>query len=530
MTVAAVPPLAFLDTLLWLDGRPLVLEPYRRRLFEAAFSLGPDGLSIYSMILSGRSKKNGKTLDLDLAGAYSLLFRDSPQGSDCFLLANDEDQAEDDLDLLKKLVRANPRVEAELTIRTKWIERKDDRGVLRVLPARDVAGAHGKTGVFIGWDEIHEYRDYSLLEALSPDPTRRAALTWITSYDSLWHVPGRPLYDLVQRGKRGDDPRMLFSWYSGTYTTDPEFAGEDVTPEQRANPSMGSWTNPHYLEEQKRRLPSHKYRRLHLNIGGQPEGAFYSSERILGAVVEGRRSLPFVAGRRYFAFVDMSGGSSDDATLAIAHREEDGRAVLDLVVDQGPRPPFDPRLAVKKFAGLLREYGISRVTGDAYAGQTFRADFQGQQQIAYEVAAGSTSDRYQRFEPRLNAGEVELLDEPKLVEQLTGLVMRGGKVTHLAGDHDDWAASVSGCLNLAADLQAQHATGGMFDRFRGEPISGWWPAPWGGEVEYRDRSVWNGIVPRHTDSAGRHLPPWARIVEGRIVGYVEAPKEKPCTS
>jgi len=59
----------------------------------------------------------------------------------------------------------------------------------------------------------------------------------------------------------------------------------------------------------------------------------------------------------------MSGGSSDDATLAIGHSE--GRRV---VLDQGQRPPFDPRVAVKRFAQVLREYGMSAVAGDAYAG------------------------------------------------------------------------------------------------------------------------------------------------------------------
>jgi hypothetical protein len=62
------------------------------------------------------------------------------------------------------------------------------------------------------------------------------------------------------------------------------------------------------------------------------------------------------AGITYRAFVDMSGGSSDDATLAIAHKDANGRAVLDLVIDQGQRPPFDPRKAVARFANVLNEY------------------------------------------------------------------------------------------------------------------------------------------------------------------------------
>src|SRR5215469_11966520 len=62
----------------------------------------------------------------------------------------------------------------------------------------------------------------------------------------------------------------------------------------------------------------------------------------------------------------MSGGSSDDAVLAIAHHDvETGRAVLDLLVSQTGKPPFNPRHAVRKFAGILKAWGLRRVHGDA---------------------------------------------------------------------------------------------------------------------------------------------------------------------
>jgi hypothetical protein len=44
------------------------------------------------------------------------------------------------------------------------------------------------------------------------------------------------------------------------------------------------------------------------------------------------------------------------------------------VLNQGPPPPFDPRKAVERFTAILKEYGVSHVTGDNYAGQTLKAD------------------------------------------------------------------------------------------------------------------------------------------------------------
>lgn len=445
-------PLEFFGHLRWLDGRPLLqtIEPYRRKVFsDVLYTFDSDGRPTYSLALCGRAKKNWKTSDLILAALYRLLAWKSPQGNDCFVLANDEEQAGDDLDLAKKLVGVNPSLERQVRVTAKAIERSDGRGVLQILPAGDVVGQHGKTYLFVGFDEIHGYRDHALFEALAPDPTRRDALTWITSYNALRHTPGVPLYDFMQAGKRGDDSRMFFSWYGGDFTTDPAFA--EVSPEERANPSMASWDAPGYLEQQRRRLPTHRYRRLHLNLPGAPDGAAFSAESVMAAIVSGRRRLPSEAERKYHAFVDMSGGSSDDAVLGIAHFDETTkRGVLDLLVSQTGKPPFNPRAAVAKFVTHLRQYGLSHVVGDAYAGETFRADFT-ENGIGYTVAGTSKSEIYDRFEPLLNAGAVELLDVPELQEQLLTLVLRNGKVDHQPGDHDDYANAAAGAIDLATN-------------------------------------------------------------------------------
>ena len=116
--------------------------------------------------------------------------------------------------------------------------------------------------------------------------------------------------------------------------------------------------------------------------------------------------------------------------------------------------PFNPRDAVRKFAVVLKSWGLSQVTGDAYAGQTFRRDFE-DLGISYSVSSLTKSEIYDAFEPRLNAGEVELLDDGKLQEQLLTLVIRGGKIDHQSGDHDDWANAACGAIALAAVRSAE---------------------------------------------------------------------------
>jgi hypothetical protein len=51
-----------------------------------------------------------------------------------------------------------------------------------------------------------------------------------------------------------------------------------------------------------------------------------SRDVVEAAILPGRHELPPAAGINYTAFVDPSGGSSDSMTLAIAHRDKDGRA------------------------------------------------------------------------------------------------------------------------------------------------------------------------------------------------------------
>jgi hypothetical protein len=443
--VATVSVLDFFHRLVWLEGSPLlrVVEPYRLRLFERFFDeRDASGRPRYNLGLFGRSKKNWKSADLVLAALYALQ-SDSPSGAQCYLLANDEGQAGDDLELAKKLVEVNPTLLGDyLKVQKAIIERRDGGGFLQILPAQDAVGAHGKTFRFCGFDEVHGYRTWDILEAMQPDPTRLDAQTWITSYASIYHKPGVPLFDMSKAGREGADPRMLFSWYAADFTTDPAFAGLD--PESRANPSRSSWPNQDYLQQQRRRLPAHKFRRLHLNLPGLPEGSAFQPDPVMNAVVRGLVARLTERHLEYRAFVDMSGGSSDDAVLAIAHLEGE-RAVLDRIEDQGPRPPFDPRLAVERFVDILREFGLSTVTGDRYAGETFRMDF-ARHGVDYALATQPRSKLYEATQPWLNGGRVLLLDVPTLEQQFLSLVWRGGKIDHPVGEHDDYANAVAGVV------------------------------------------------------------------------------------
>jgi hypothetical protein len=77
---------------------------------------------------------------------------------------------------------------------------------------------------------------------------------------------------------------------------------------------------------------------------------FIAREVVDAAVVAGRHELSPIPGLSYVGFVDPSGGSADSMTLAIAHRDRNGHAVLDAVRER--RPPFSPEAVVTEFSAL----------------------------------------------------------------------------------------------------------------------------------------------------------------------------------
>lgn len=179
--------------------------------------------------------------------------------------------------------------------------------------------------------------------------------------------------------------------------------------------------------------------------------SFISVEVVESRIVPGTFELAPVSGLSYVGFVDPSGGSgSDSMTLAIAH-ERDGSGVLDLLREI--QAPFSPENACSEFSDALRRYGLSEVQGDRYGGDWPREQF-AKRGINYRPSEKTRSELYLALLPALMSGQVELLDNQRLVNQLVGLerrTARGGKdsVDHGSGAHDDVANAAAGALVLA---------------------------------------------------------------------------------
>jgi hypothetical protein len=229
---------------------------------------------------------------------------------------------------------------------------------------------------------------------------------------------------------------------------------------------------------------------------------FVSPAVVKAATVAGRQELAPCSMRpakgneseprrfHYFAFVDVSGGSSDAYTLAVAHWDREiphldatgqpktqqaldakgeprvdpdgraimapvkGKAVLDYV--RAWAAPFNPKAVTREAAQDVKRYHLVWVTGDAYAGlwpSTEWADHG----IGYHVSEKDKHHIYKDALPTLNSGFVELLDRESTNAQIKDLDRRvtptgQERIDHKPGGHDDEANAALGALELAYRL------------------------------------------------------------------------------
>jgi len=178
---------------------------------------------------------------------------------------------------------------------------------------------------------------------------------------------------------------------------------------------------------------------------------FFDPQCLEACVAVGRHDIAPLEKLAYRAFVDPSGGSKDDFSIAIGHADGE-RTVVDLV--RGWTPPFNPTGVVAEIASILKTYGITGVTGDRYAGEWPREQFR-LHGIMYQVSDMDRSKLYLEMLPRVNATMVELPDDDKLSRQLRNLERKRGtagrdRVDHRPGEHDDLANAVAGLVALLA--------------------------------------------------------------------------------
>ena len=179
----------------------------------------------------------------------------------------------------------------------------------------------------------------------------------------------------------------------------------------------------------------------------------YLTDELIEAAMPGRlKSGPRLSS---VAFVDMSGGVSDAAALAVAHSETvEGTSIVRLDHLEVVEAPHEPAAVAARFAKTLHGFGLNRVTGDRYSAGWVVGAFE-KHGIKYEQSELDKSAIYGEVLPLFSERRAELPEDRRLMTELRLLERKpraGGRpdsVDHAPRAHDDAANAACGALWLA---------------------------------------------------------------------------------
>jgi hypothetical protein len=339
---------------------PIRFEPWQREHILKPVIEKVDGKRRWDTFLIGIGKKNGKSTLAACVATHALLLDDP--NPEVYSAAGDKDQARIIFNFTKRAFERSVGLRPLVKIYKDAIERVDGNGVYRVL-ASDSSGSHGLNASCVIWDEIWNQPTYDLWEALTHSPARANPFHFIVTYAGYEARAGNLLWDLYSRGIRGDDPNMYTFWRSG----------------QDANPA--SWITSDYLARQRKRLPDHIFRRLHLNEWAINEATrvFRIPQECWQGAFEDCISDKNCPGSAYCVGIDLA-KSRDNTAWAIIRR--DVKPVR--LVDFGKLSHIDYTQQVEILAAKLKRFGNPKALVDASAAGAAVIELMRQQGIAVE--------------------------------------------------------------------------------------------------------------------------------------------------
>lgn len=424
----------FLKALFALPMDDAELEVYKRHTGRTEPPAEP-----FNEVWGIVGRRGGKSLIMALLATYLACFRDyrphlAPgEVATIPLIATDRKQAR----TLHRYVRGF----LEVPMLARMVERETTESFElrnRVVIEIHTASFRSIRGYSIPVAVCDEVAFWLSDSSASPDFEILAALR-----PALASIPGSMLICASSpHAKRGE----LYRAYRRYHGVD----GADVLTWQAETRAMNAGIPESVVKQAYERDPD----RAKAEFGAQfrdDVSGFVQREIVEGCVSPGVFERGQLDGQSYLGFVDPSGGSSDSMTLAIGHAEG-SRIIVDCIREA--RPPFSPEDVTRDFADTLKSYGVRSCEGDRYAGEWPREAFS-KHGIRYDASAKPKNELYKDLLPKLNAGQIDLLDNARLVNQLCNLerrTTRGGRdsVDHPAHAHDDVCNAVAGLAGMVA--------------------------------------------------------------------------------
>lgn len=258
-------------------GEPISFEDHQKRILKHVFTFDEDGKLPYSIIVYSCPKKSGKTAVNALVMTYWAYNIEPP--NEIITAANKRDQAiARGYKETRGYIERNPALLNEADkITDREIKLKNGTTIIAI--PNDFQGEAGSNHGLTVWDELWGFtteRDRRLYDELTPVPTRKNSIRFITTYagfegesellEDLYHV----IFNADGSVKEGID-RPLGKDF-------PAYAKGEIFMYWDHEARM-SWQTPEYYETQKKQLRANTYLRLHKNLWVSSESGLFDMEK-----------------------------------------------------------------------------------------------------------------------------------------------------------------------------------------------------------------------------------------------------------
>lgn len=345
------------------------------------------------------------------------------------VLANDRTQAKVAFRYIRGLLDAHPILARELvSVTTDTLTLAN--GIEIVIGTADTAAVRGRTVVAAICDEFAfwPYEEATeVLRALRPGMVTQTEAMLIVI--STAYAAAGPFYDARRRYWGVDDPHVLYA----------------VATSQQMNPTLSDG----FIAAELERDPVGNAAE-YLSVERSDVAGFLDAPLVDSVTRTEPRELPAVVHTpsgaliQYVAGLDVSGGRSDAAACAVAHR--DGQRVIVDACRRWPAP-HDPATVAAQVAEFLGSYQLAHAHADHYGAELSRRLYH-EAGVTLVSADVTRSEAYLHLLPLLTTGRTELPPEPRLRTELLGLERRTARgcrdsVDHRPGAHDDLANAVA---------------------------------------------------------------------------------------
>ena len=427
--------LAFLQDIgagLWSWQQDILREALQRR----------SGRFLYRFVGISEPRGNGKSFKGACIGVWRLFT--GPAGQDVISVALDEDGARITFGYATQLIERSPLLSPGARILRREIVLDTGRTAdglprppsLWTVETREHTSTRGRHPTLILYDELGWTRDEELFAALSAaqapvdDP-----LFVVTS--TVGASRSGPLWELKRLAEEGGRAVYFF------HTT------ENLSP----------LVTPQFLEQQRRLLHPLRYRREHENTWSEGADSFLSHELLEEAYEEGWKPQRERQEGTYYAFVDL--GLVHDATvIAVAHRREDGKAVLDaLRTFRGSRSqPVRVNTVVDTVARLSEAFRLELVRVESPEGGEAVVQALHEKGVRAEVLRPTVKTQQEAWGNLLSLFQnmqLVLFRHGELGRELLNLQIKntptGFRVFDPGGIHQDHALALAGAALLASE-------------------------------------------------------------------------------